>query len=99
MELLLVSDIHLKITNIDIVSKWLKDNNKKPNIILCSGDIVNLKGKEYDDEEKKNKSIGNNSTNPFLNFSSDDVYNILLELEKICPTCYFIPGNVRKLEN
>eukprot|EP01080_Neovahlkampfia_damariscottae_P000385 gene385-6799_t len=80
MELLCVSDIHLKISNIETVSKWIKEENKKPDIILCSGDISNLKGKDYENEELKKKSI-------------DDVYNILVELEKICPCCYFIPGN------
>jgi Icc-related predicted phosphoesterase len=58
-QILCVSDVHLSIKNIQNVSQWIKENNKTPDFIFCSGDIANLKGDEYNNKESVTKSIGN----------------------------------------
>jgi Icc-related predicted phosphoesterase len=90
-QILCVSDVHLSISNIQNISQWIKENNKTPDFIFCSGDIANLKGEEYNNKESVTKSIGNIKKKQI---KKEDVFNILLELEKICPKCFFIPGNV-----
>lgn len=76
---LLVSDIHNSTENCKKVAQWLKDHSIKPDYILNSGDMTNIK--VYDDD-KINKE------------SEDMVLQINNLLGEINPNVFYIPGNV-----
>jgi Icc-related predicted phosphoesterase len=78
MNILLVSDIHLANQAIEKLQKHL--STTKIDAIILSGDICNLKGAEYTDEQCLKKA-------------EQDIDNIVQALQMICEKVYFIPGN------
>jgi UDP-2,3-diacylglucosamine pyrophosphatase LpxH len=79
LTILLVSDIHLSQENCKKTAQWCEENKIKPDFILNSGDMANIK--VYDDDK--------------INKEAEDVVLALhTHLEKINKTIYYIPGNV-----
>lgn len=82
LTILLVSDIHLYTHHIpDLVAPWVRSQGIDVDVILCSGDLCNLKGEQYNDADA-------------IAQAERDIDGMLFELEKICKRVYYIPGNV-----
>lgn len=80
MNVLLVSDVHLAIGNIEVVKDQLLD--QQIHAVLLTGDICNLKGTDYVNEEVLSKAARN-------------IAHIIEKLNRIANNgkVYWIPGN------
>jgi Icc-related predicted phosphoesterase len=78
--ILLVSDIHESIENVNKLVSYCKENSINPDYIFCLGDIMNIPQGSQDDQtiyEQKKELLK----------------NIFLSLEKISPNLIYLPGN------
>jgi len=78
LRFLTVSDIHLSLSNVKKVIKWLDDRHLKVDFVLNSGDLANIK--VYNDEK-------------ILKEAEDVALSINNLLAMIHPTVFWIPGN------
>lgn len=78
--ILVVSDTHENINNINLLVEIFEKKPKKPDYIFLLGDIVTIKQGDQDNEEKCEKYY--------------EIINKILELlEKISPNVLYLPGN------
>eukprot|EP01027_Heterolobosea_sp_BB2_P003314 GEZU01005039.1.p1 GENE.GEZU01005039.1~~GEZU01005039.1.p1 ORF type:complete len:335 (-),score=54.73 GEZU01005039.1:26-1030(-) len=81
LDVLLVSDIHVGLSQVHSMMDWLIDNKKnRLDCILVAGDIADLPSKDIGKAEKEAASEG-------------DASAVLTALENIHPKVYYIPGN------
>ena len=78
--ILLVSDLHESIENVNQLVSYCQENSINPDYIFCLGDIMNIQQGSQEDQslyEQKKELIK----------------NLLLSLEKISPNLIYLPGN------
>ena len=95
LRILLVSDIHCNVGFIrNRLTQWLQENDliDKINVVLCSGDIANLKSAQKN--ELTGQVINEYECPVAVERAEREIDGIMHALEKICPTVYYIPGNV-----
>lgn len=78
--ILLVSDIHECIDNVNKLVSYCKENSINPDYIFCLGDIMNIPSGSQDNQEIFQQKL-------------QELKNILLSLEKISPNLIYLPGN------
>ena len=78
--ILLVSDIHESVENVNLLISYCKNNSINPDYIFCLGDIVTIPQGSQDD-----KSI--------CQQKEKEIKNIFTLLESICPNLIYVPGN------
>ena len=87
LNILIMSDIHNYSQYFSIVKEIIEKNQLKIDIVLCPGDIVNIKTKEqYQSEEYQLKSL-------------KDVEEMAKQMLNFAPKVYLIPGNVCFIDN
>ena len=78
--ILLVSDVHESIENINELVSYCKKNSITPDYIFCLGDIMSIPGGSQVDQTIYNQKV-------------NELKNILTTLETICPNLIYLPGN------
>ena len=77
--LLLVSDIHESIENVNKLIKYFKTNSIKSDYIFCLGDIVTI-------------SQGSQDIKPICEVKEKEIKNLFSLLELICLNLIYLPG-------
>eukprot|EP01095_Lingulamoeba_sp_RSL-Kostka_P014276 TRINITY_DN6181_c0_g1_i1.p1 TRINITY_DN6181_c0_g1~~TRINITY_DN6181_c0_g1_i1.p1 ORF type:complete len:275 (+),score=88.45 TRINITY_DN6181_c0_g1_i1:50-874(+) len=80
LRFLLVSDLHYAVDKVKELKTWMDENNREVDIILVSGDLVNMVPSENDNEAK-------------IKESEEMITEILMNLEEININVIYIPGN------
>ncbi len=78
--ILLVSDIHESIENVNEIVTYCKNNSINPDYIFCLGDIMSIPQGSQGDQKIYEEKV-------------NDLKNILTTLESICPNLIYLPGN------
>ena len=80
LNILLVSDIHESIENVQKLVFYCKENSITPDYIFCLGDIMNIPQGSQDDQSIYNQKV-------------NELKKILTTLELISPNLIYLPGN------
>lgn len=80
LSILLVSDIHESIENVNLLVSYCKENKITSDYIFCLGDIMSIQQKNQGDQSIYEQRV-------------NELKNIFETLEKICPNLIYLPGN------
>jgi Icc-related predicted phosphoesterase len=80
LSILLVSDIHESLENVNILVSYCKENKINVDYIFCLGDIMSISQGDQGDQSIYEQKV-------------NELKNILKTLEKICPNLIYLPGN------
>ena len=80
LSILLVSDTHESIENVNKLVSYCNKNSIKPDYIFCLGDIMNISSGSQGDQSIYDKKVG-------------ELKTILTTLESISPNLIYLPGN------